>query len=458
MVLCEHCLVFYVFWGCVFCFICVFYLCVCGCFVGWFVLCFLCMKFVLCIFCWCMFWHGAVTQVGAKNDYSFLNDLPDYVEEGETEVQAPTASIPPIKAITPPHKPDPKRLEEFHAYILRSKTDDPEIKSTLERNPDLASKFDRYEYGQPEDHKSTYKAEIAQYITQELYGLEDGSEPSSYFIRRNKPIPSSPTKSDAWAAVYDDYAQDVERNYLLVKGLFAAYVANEAIVVGTMVFIMDQIEAARELEGARRVDISAELLSCGVFVCVFLFLFCFAVRRRRRLGMGDVLLFFARGSAAGCVIGLYTILKKVGFDVEVLIVPFVAFLAWLGTGWVFRLFVRVPKLAADGSVVVRRAFFSRGWVQWGLIPCVLMFVSPFLVLMLNEVCGGGGMRNGDFWMMVYIGGACWFVFRFVYDAFSKAVLAYRKDNPLKALLYFIICGGCVVLWVCSIVALRGLWK
>ena len=159
----------------------------------------------------------------SRNNWSFLNNMPDFGSSSEDEgsEQEPVSS--PVPSITPaPWKPDKNRLEELHAFMLRHHADDKEIADTLARNKDLAVKARLFESSPQE----AVKQEMGQYLMRELFGPDDSNEPGVYFLSTNKPIPKVKTRREAFAAVYDDYAGEVEKHYKDTRTRRQAYQKN----------------------------------------------------------------------------------------------------------------------------------------------------------------------------------------------------------------------------------------
>lgn len=163
------------------------------------------------------------------NELDWLDELPDYgaeqVLENEQEhaENAPTPAPLPIPQMAGP-TPEQRR-EELNAFLLSGRYEDAEVQGRLKQNPELEDLSANVRRLDALNARAVQGQTVLRYAFPEL-----GQEPGAYFLKRNKPLPECQTRTDAFAAVYDDYMAEVEGEYKQLLERRAAWQANKAVV------------------------------------------------------------------------------------------------------------------------------------------------------------------------------------------------------------------------------------
>ena len=166
------------------------------------------------------------------NEFDWLDELPDYGAEQVLENEQEHAENAPAPAPLPiPQMAGPspeQRREELNAFLLSGRYEDAEVQERLRRNPeleDLSANVRRLDALDALNARAVQGQTVLRYAFPEL-----GQEPGAYFLKRNKPLPECQTRTDAFAAVYDDYMSEVEGEYKQLLERRAAWQANKEIV------------------------------------------------------------------------------------------------------------------------------------------------------------------------------------------------------------------------------------
>ena len=162
------------------------------------------------------------------NEFDWLDELPDYgseqVLENEQEHAEKTAPAPlPIPQMAGP-TPEQRR-EELNAFLLSGRYEDAAVHERLKQNPELEDLSANVRRLDALNARAVQGQTVLRYAFPEL-----GQEPGAYFLKRNKPLPECQTRTDAFAAVYDDYMAEVEGEYKQLLERRAAWQANKAVV------------------------------------------------------------------------------------------------------------------------------------------------------------------------------------------------------------------------------------
>ena len=152
------------------------------------------------------------------NELDWLDELPDFgaeqVLENEQEHAEMAAPAPlPIPQLAGP-SPEQRR-EELNAFLLSGRYEDAELE-------DLGANVRRLD---DMNARAVQGQTVLRYAFPELK-----QEPGAYFLKRNKPLPECQTRTEAFAAVYDDYMAEVEGEYKQLLERRAAWQANKAVV------------------------------------------------------------------------------------------------------------------------------------------------------------------------------------------------------------------------------------
>lgn len=149
-----------------------------------------------------------------KNDLSWLDELPDYGAATPPEKNPVFFNVegythhgygyqPEISHLTPE-----QRLADLKAFLLAGVTDDAEAHARLKQNAELEGLNARRGKMDALNSRAVTGQTIMRYAYPEL-----GQEPGAYFQKVGKDLPESQTRTDAYAAVYDDYMAGVEAEY-----------------------------------------------------------------------------------------------------------------------------------------------------------------------------------------------------------------------------------------------------
>ena len=162
------------------------------------------------------------------NELDWLDELPDFgaeqVLENEQEHAEMAAPAPlPIPQMAGP-SPEQRR-EELNAFLLSGRYEDAEVQGRLKQNPELEGTAARVRRLDALNARAVQGQTVLRYAYPEL-----GQEPGAYFLKRNKPLPECQTRTDAYAAVYDDYMAEVEGEYRQLLERRAAWQRNKAVV------------------------------------------------------------------------------------------------------------------------------------------------------------------------------------------------------------------------------------
>lgn len=142
----------------------------------------------------------------------------------------------------PDWQPDPQRIEELHALILHYKND-PELDALLERNPAYRAQATL------DDGSMPSRAALGEQIMREVLGEKRAGEPGFYFLATGEKLPEAATRQEAYAAVYDHYAQAAEKQYEDNKARRAAYQKNRAEVEQAVSHVVGGVWSPADLNG-----------------------------------------------------------------------------------------------------------------------------------------------------------------------------------------------------------------
>lgn len=163
------------------------------------------------------------------NELDWLDELPDYGAEQVLENEQEHAENAPAPAPLPiPQMAGPtpeQRREELNAFLLSGRYEDAEVQGRLKQNPELEDLSANVRRLDALNARAVQGQTVLRYAFPEL-----GQEPGAYFLKRNKPLPECQTRTDAFAAVYDDYMAEVEGEYKQLLERRAAWQANKAVV------------------------------------------------------------------------------------------------------------------------------------------------------------------------------------------------------------------------------------
>ena len=149
-----------------------------------------------------------------KNDLSWLDELPDYGAATPPEKNPVFFNVegythhaygyqPEISHLTPE-----QRLADLKTILLSVRYEDTEVQDRLKQNPQLADFSANVRRLDALNARAIQGQTVLRYAFPEL-----GPEPGAYFLKRNKPLPECQTRTEAYAAVYDDYMVEVESEY-----------------------------------------------------------------------------------------------------------------------------------------------------------------------------------------------------------------------------------------------------
>ena len=163
------------------------------------------------------------------NELDWLDELPDYGAEQVLENEQEHAENAPAPAPLPiPQMAGPspeQRREELNAFLLSGRYEDAAVHERLKQNPELEDLSVNVRRLDALNARAVQGQTVLRYAFPEL-----GQEPGAYFLKRNKPLPECQTRTDAFAAVYDDYMAEVEGEYKQLLERRAAWQANKEIV------------------------------------------------------------------------------------------------------------------------------------------------------------------------------------------------------------------------------------
>lgn len=169
------------------------------------------------------------------NDFGWLDELPDYgaapAAESVVAEAAPAAEPLPIPEV--PVKSVAVRSAELDAFVLAGRYDTPEIRETLARNKELEGLAARRRKLNGLNSRAVAGQTVLRYAFPELKG-----EPGAYFTKQGKELPECQTRTDAFAAVYDDYLAGVEAEYKKLLERRAAWQAHKVEVSQAVVDVV----------------------------------------------------------------------------------------------------------------------------------------------------------------------------------------------------------------------------
>ena len=169
------------------------------------------------------------------NDFGWLDELPDYgaapAAESVVAPAAPAAEPLPIPEV--PVKSAAVRSAELDAFVLAGRYDTPEIRETLARNKELEGLAARRRKLDGLNSRAVAGQTVLRYAFPELKG-----EPGAYFTKQGKELPDCQTRTDAFAAVYDDYLAGVEAEYKKLLERRAAWQAHKVEVSQAVVDVV----------------------------------------------------------------------------------------------------------------------------------------------------------------------------------------------------------------------------
>ena len=162
------------------------------------------------------------------NELDWLDELPDFGAEQvlENEQEHAEMAAPAPLPIPEMDAPSPRqRREELNAFLLSGRYEDAEVQGRLQQNAELADLSANVRRLDALNARAVQGQTVLRYAFPEL-----GQEPGAYFLKRNKPLPECQTRTDAYAAVYDDYMAEVEGEYRQLLERRAAWQRNKAVV------------------------------------------------------------------------------------------------------------------------------------------------------------------------------------------------------------------------------------
>lgn len=162
-----------------------------------------------------------------KNDLTWLDELPDFGAESSENVMNETAvpEAKPLPVAVAPGVPVAQREGDLKAFLLAGVTDDAEAHARLKQNAELEGLNARRGMMDALNSRAVAGQTIMRYAYPEL-----GQEPGAYFQKVGKDLPESQTRTDAYAAVYDDYMAGVEAEYNALIERRKAWDRNKAVV------------------------------------------------------------------------------------------------------------------------------------------------------------------------------------------------------------------------------------
>lgn len=149
-----------------------------------------------------------------NNDWTWLDELPDYgaaeVLEKEQQVEqvaAPREPLPlPIPGAAARSRED--QQGDLRAFLIAGKYEDAEVTERLKQDPMLEGLNARRKKMDGLNSRAVAGQMVMQYAFPELK-----QEPGAYFMKVGKELPELQTRTEAYAAVYDDYMSGVEKEY-----------------------------------------------------------------------------------------------------------------------------------------------------------------------------------------------------------------------------------------------------
>ena len=149
-----------------------------------------------------------------KNDLSWLDELPDYGAATPPEKNPVFFNVeghthhgygyqPEINHLTPE-----QRREVLNAFLLSVRYNDAAVHEQLKQYPELEALSANVRRQDALNARAIQGQTVLRYAFPEL-----GPEPGAYFLKRNKPLPECQTRTEAYAAVYDDYMAEVMAEY-----------------------------------------------------------------------------------------------------------------------------------------------------------------------------------------------------------------------------------------------------
>ena len=149
-----------------------------------------------------------------KNDFSWLDELPDYGTATSPEKNPVFFNVegythhaygyqPEISHLTPE-----QRLDALNAFLLSVRYNDAAVHEQLKQYPELEALSANVRRQDALNARAIQGRMVMHYAFPELQ-----QEPGAYFLKRNKPLPECQTRTEAYAAVYDDYMAEVMAEY-----------------------------------------------------------------------------------------------------------------------------------------------------------------------------------------------------------------------------------------------------
>lgn len=161
-----------------------------------------------------------------KNDLTWLNELPDFGAEGKmVGKETAIAEVKPLPIPDAPAASAAQREGDLKAFLLAGVTDDAEAHARLKQNAELEGLNARRGKMDALNSRAVAGQTIMRYAYPEL-----GQEPGAYFQKVGKDLPECQTRTDAYAAVYDDYMAGVEAEYNALIERRKAWDKNKAVV------------------------------------------------------------------------------------------------------------------------------------------------------------------------------------------------------------------------------------
>ena len=162
-----------------------------------------------------------------KNDLTWLDELPDFGAESSENVvnETAVAEVKPLPVAVAPGVPVAQREGDLKAFLLAGVTNDAEAHARLKQNAELEGLNARRGKMDALNSRAVAGQTIMRYAYPEL-----GQEPGAYFQKVGKALPECQTRTDAYAAVYDDYMAGVEAEYNALMERRKAWDRNKAVV------------------------------------------------------------------------------------------------------------------------------------------------------------------------------------------------------------------------------------
>lgn len=149
-----------------------------------------------------------------NNDWTWLDELPDYgaaeVLEKEQQVEQVAAQREPLPLPIPgaAARSREEQQGDLRAFLIAGKYDDAEVTERLKLDPMLEGLNARRKRMDGLNSRAVAGQMVMQYAFPELK-----QEPGAYFMKVGKELPELQTRTEAYAAVYDDYMAGVEKEY-----------------------------------------------------------------------------------------------------------------------------------------------------------------------------------------------------------------------------------------------------